>query len=144
MRSLRLSFCLAAVFFLSAVIPASAQNSNTSLPPIITAGLDSYRNVGLDQAFRAWLRNSPLHWDPAMAKPLREAQEQYGTFESWDVVDVRALSPGTQIVYLVMNYQQGPMFAKFVVYQTEQQGWVVTNLKFSPDEEAVLPAPTMQ
>lgn len=144
MRSFRLLFCLAVILSLPGAIPANAQNPNTTLPPIITAGLDSYRNVGLDQAFRAWLRNSPLHWDPAMAKPLREAQEQYGTFESWDVIDIRALSPSTQIVYLVMNYQQGPVFAKFVVYQTEQLGWIVTNLKFSIDEDAVLPPPTLQ
>jgi hypothetical protein len=79
-----------------------------------------------------------------MATPLHAAQEEFGTFESWDVISARSLSPSTQIVYLVLNYQQGPAFAKFVVYQTEQQGWVVTNLKFSVDEEAILPPITLQ
>jgi hypothetical protein len=143
MRSFRLCLCLAVIFCFCTAIPAGAQNANPVLPPILTAGLDSYRNVGLDQAFRAWLRNSPLHWEPAMAAPLRAAQEQYGTFESWDVIDDHALAPTTQIVYLVMNYQQGPVFAKFVVYQTEQQGWVVTSLKFSLDD-SILPALTLQ
>lgn len=144
MRSFRLLICLAVPLFLPAARPAIAQNPNpAAVPPVITAGLDAYRNVGLDQAFRAWLRNSPLHWDPAMAAPLRAAQEQFGNFQSWDVVDVRSLSPSTRVVYLVLNYLEGPVFAKFVAYQTEQQGWVITNLRFSADEEAVLPAPTM-
>jgi hypothetical protein len=145
MRSFRLCFCLAVVFLVSAVRPASAQSPPAhNLPPVIAAGLEAYRNVGLDQAFRAWLRNSPLRWEPAMAAPLHAAQEEYGTFQSWDVVLIRSLSPSTRILYLVFNYQQGPVFAKFVVYQAEQQGWIVTNLKFSLDEDAVLPAPTMQ
>ncbi len=144
MRSFRLSFLLLILFSVQAVLPASAQNRNAPVPPVITAGLEAYRNVGIDQAFRAWLRNSPLHWDPALAAPLHAAQEGYGTFESWDVIAARALSPTTQIVYLVLNYQDGPAFAKFVAYQTEQQGWVITNMKFSLDEDAILPPPTLQ
>jgi hypothetical protein len=144
MRSFRLWFSFFVILSAQPVLPASAQNTNASLPPVITAGLDAYRNIGLDQAFRAWLRNSPLHWEAAMATPLHAAQEEFGTFESWDVISARSLSPSTQIVYLVLNYQQGPAFAKFVVYQTEQQGWVVTNLKFSVDEEAILPPITLQ
>jgi hypothetical protein len=144
MRSFRLYLCLAAIVSALVAVPAPAQNQPAGVPPVITAGLDAYRNVGIDQAFRAWLRDSPLHWDPAIAAPLHAAQEEYGTFESWDVIDVRSLSPTTRIAYLVLDYQQGPVFAKFVVYRTEQQGWVVTNLKFSLDEDAVLPAPTMR
>lgn len=150
MRSFRLLLCLAVVFSLPATAALAAQNpsepkaATAAIPPIITAGLDSYRSAGLDQALRAWLRNSPLHWTPAIAAPLHAAQEQYGNFVSWDVIDVRELSPTTQIVYLVLNYQQGPAFEKFVAYQAEQPGWVVTDLKFSLDADSILPAPMMQ
>jgi hypothetical protein len=34
---------------------------------------------------------------------------------------------------------RGPLFAKFVLYNTEQ-GWVVTNLLFSPNDAEVLPS----
>lgn len=137
---IRFGFCLALLLALP-VLPSSAQNDNPTpdLPPIVTAGLDAYRNVGIEQAFRAWLRNSPLHWDPALAAPLHQAQEAFGPFESWEVIDVRAYSPRTRVAYLVLDYQQGPVFAKFIAYNTGSQGWVVTTLKFSMEDDAILP-----
>lgn len=141
MRSLRLWISLAVLLSTSSLLPALAQDPSPAVPPIITAGLDAYRNVGIDQAFRAWLRNSPLHWDPAMAAPLHQAQDAFGTFESWEVIGVRGLSPRTRIVYLVLDYQSGPEFAKFVAYQAGEPGWIVTSMKFSMDEDAVLPPP---
>lgn len=118
---------------------AMAQGS-TGVPEIVTAGFESYRNVGLDQAFRAWLRNSPLRWNTDMAAPLREAQDVYGPFRSFDVIQAEDLSPATRVVYVAVNYDKGPVFGKFVVYRAEQVGWLVTSLKFSADETAILPA----
>lgn len=142
-RSRRWLIGAAVILSLAAALPAPAQNPSPGVPPVITAGLDAYRNVGIDQAFRAWLRNSPLHWDPSIAAPLHAAQEEFGVFQSWDVIAVRGLAPRTRIVYLILDYQDGPVFAKFTTYETEQQGWIVTSLKFSQEEDAVLPPLTM-
>ena len=145
MRSVR-RFLIALALLLPVSLPrpaAAQQNPKAALAPVITAGLEAYRNVGIDQAFRAWLRNSPLHWDPALAAPLHSAQEQFGPFQDWDVIAVRGLGSTTRIVYLVLDYQDGPAFAKFVLYRTEQQGWIITNLKFSLEEDAILPPMTL-
>lgn len=144
MRSLRMA-CLAVFLLVPAALPVAAQNPNPGVPPILISGLDAYRTGGMGQAFRAWLRNSPLPWDPKMAVALHSAEQEFGPFQGWDIVDVRSLTPTTRVVYLVLNYQLGPVFAKFVAYDTEQQvGWVVTNLKFSLDDEAVFPPPVIQ
>jgi len=139
MRNLSLSICLAFLLFVPSSRPARAQGQPLGIPPVITQGLDAYRNTGLDQAFRAWMRNSPLRWTPSIAAPLQEAQQEFGAFSSWELIDIQGISPHTRVVYMVLDYERGPVFAKFLAYDTSQQGWVLTSLRFSMDPDAILP-----
>lgn len=139
MRNFSLSLCLGFLLLLPSAPTALAQSQPLGIPPVITQGLDAYRKGDLDQAFRAWLRNSPIRWSSSIAAPLQEAQQEFGAFEAWELVDVRGVSPKTRIVSMVLDYQKGPVFAKFIAYQSGQQGWVLTTLKFSTDDDSILP-----
>jgi hypothetical protein len=139
MRNFSLSLCLGFLLLLPSAPPALAQSQPLGIPPVITQGLDAYRKGGLDQAFRAWLRNSPTRWSPSIAAPLQEAQQEFGAFEAWELVDVRGVSPRTRVVSMVLDYQKGPVFAKFIAYKAGQQDWVLTSLKFSTDDNILSP-----
>src|SRR5579875_3194726 len=101
MRSFRLWMCLAMLIPAPLVLPVQAQDQIEGVPSVITQGLAAYRDVGMDQAFRVWLRNSPLHWEPALAAPLHQAQAAYGPLQSWEVIGQRSLANRTEVVYMV-------------------------------------------
>lgn len=140
MRRLVLWVC--AVCVLSVPRIYSQSEGGTPLPKVLVAGFDSYRAAGPDEALRVWLRNSPLEGSPdlgAQAKILHAAQGEFGPWRSFDVVGIHQVSPSTRIVYMTLDFDRGPLFAKFVLYRTEP-GWIVTNLLFSPNDADVLPA----
>ncbi|HEX4004856.1 MAG TPA: hypothetical protein VHX60_01650 [Acidobacteriaceae bacterium] len=138
MRRFALLFCLAALL----VAPGFAQDANTPVPKILIAGFDAYKMGGPGEALRAWLRGSPNEAGPeatAQFAVLRSAQELYGPYRGFEVVAARQVSPSTRIVYMTVDYDKGPLFAKFLLYRAEPQGWIVTNLLFSTNDTEVLP-----
>lgn len=113
----------------------------TDLPPIVTAGMNAYKSGGPDEAVKTWIQGSPMEGSRDVlseANILRQVQDFYGAYQSFDVISMRDLSPTARIIYVTMNYQKGPLFAKFVVYHSEK-GWILTTFTFNTKEEAVLP-----
>ncbi len=109
------------------------------LPAVIVSGLDAYKSKGPDEAVKAWIKGSPIEGSKdalSQANSLRQVQDFYGAYQSFDVVGTRELSPKTRILYLVMDYESGPLFAKFVVYRTEH-GWILTSFNFNTKDEMI-------
>ncbi len=140
MRKLAL---LLAAFVLLPVSFATAQDGSApSLPGLVAAGLDAYHSAGPDQAMRVWLRNSPLDGSSeaaTQAHQLYAAQHLYGNYRGFEPIGIKGFSPGTRAVYLVLDYDSGPLFARFLLYRSGT-GWIVTSLAFSTDPDQVLPA----
>ncbi len=121
---------------------ASGAPGAEALPRVVVSGLESYRKDGPVEAVKAWVKDGVLEADPealAQAGVLRQAQAAYGAYRGFHVISVRELSGSTTVVLLTLDYEKGPMFAKFVAYRT-QPGSVLTNMVFKTDEEAVVPA----
>jgi hypothetical protein len=142
-KTILLLFSLAAIFGpfrLGATTPDSAQKHVVGdLPAVINSGLDAYKSKGPDEAVKAWIKGSPLEGSKdalSQANSLRQIQDFYGAYQSSDVVSTRELSPKTRILYLVMNYESGPLFAKFVVYRTDK-GWILTSFNFNTKDEMI-------
>lgn len=120
---------------------AGQQAAEGPVPEILIAGLDAYRTGGMGQAMRAWLRNSALEGSKqaiAAGTVLHQAQEIYGNYRGFEPITIRDVTASTRIVYLALDYDRGPVFAKFVTYRTDQ-GWVMIGLLCSTDDTAVLP-----
>lgn len=112
------------------------------VPHIVIDGLIAYHDKGPDEAVRTWIKDSPLDRSTDalnQANNLREAQSHYGTFRNFEVVGLQDLSERVRTVYLVMNYDKGPLFAKFMLYRSVNQGWVLTGFNFNPNPEAIFP-----
>jgi hypothetical protein len=112
-----------------------------SLPPVIVYGLEAYRDKGPDEAVRAWVKGGALEGRTEVlnqADTLRLAQNLYGPYRYFEIIGSHELSSRSKIIYMVFNYDKGPLFAKFVVYRSEE-GWILTRLEFNIREDAILP-----
>ena len=54
------------------------------------------------------------------------------------MVKTQSISPKVQAVYLVLDYEKGPVFAKFLNYRSEE-GWILAYFNFNTKEEGILP-----
>ena len=123
--------------------PALGQASTGNMPKIVQAGLDAYKTGGPDEAIRVWLRGSALDGGKEVGgylTTLHQTQELYGNFRAYDLIGTRVLSRVSYVVYVSLDYDRGPLFAKFTMYRTEPAA-VLTNIVMNVNEDAVLPLP---
>ena len=45
---------------------------------------------------------------------------------------------GRMVIYLVLDYERGPLFARFTIYRANHR-WVMTNFDFNTREENLFP-----
>ncbi len=146
MRKLAMFLCLCAFVFgnMTAVAQTSeaSEKQGEGLPHFIIAGLQAYKDKGPEEAVRVWIKHSPIDGSRdalAQSNNLHQVQDYYGAYQMHEVIAIRVLSPKTRVIYLVMNFEKGPLFCKFVVYRSEQ-GWILTNFNFNTKEELIVPS----
>ena len=111
------------------------------LPPVVLTGLDGYKSKGAEEAIRLWVRDSPLEGSPEAATQvtvLRQAEQFYGAYQWYEIVRMREISPRSMVVYLVLDYERGPLFARFTVYRANHR-WIMTYFDFNTREENLFP-----
>jgi hypothetical protein len=138
MRRTILLLCLCIV---APALSGFGQSTTPQIPHIISAGFDSYRMAGAGEAMRVWVHGGPLEGTPDAEKQekiLFATQGIYGPWRGFSVVATRDVSASTRIVYLTIDYEKGPLFAKFLMFHS-QPGWIVSSLVFDTEENDVLP-----
>lgn len=123
------------------VADSNQKHSVLSLPPIIVSGLEAYKDKGPEDAVRAWIKGSAIDGSKdalTQANNLRQIQDYYGAYRAYEVISTRDITPRTRVVYLVLDFDKGPLFAKFVVYRPDQE-WILVNFNFNTKEEVILP-----
>ena len=145
MHRLKYSLVLALGLMLATLgqcVPAVAQTRvSDDIPKILLSGLDAYKAEGADAAIKAWIKGSSLEGSKDVlseANILRQVQDFYGSYKNFELIHTRNLTPSIKIIYLALDYERGPLFAKFVVYQKEQ-AWILTGFTFNTKEELVIP-----
>jgi len=138
MRRFALLLCSAV---LVPILPAIGQTAPPRIPGIVMAGLTAYQNNGLEAAFASWLKGSPFRGTKdamAQASLLETIQARYGNYRGVEPIFVRDISPSTRVFYLVLDFDNGPVFAKFLLYGADQH-WIVASLQFDTNPDAILP-----
>jgi hypothetical protein len=113
------------------------------IPHLIVAGLEAYKEKGPEEAVKTWIKDSPVDGNKdalTQANLLRQVQDFYGAYQSFETISTRDLSRRVRVVYVVMNYEKGPLFAKFVTFHSEDHGWVLTSFLFNTKPELILPS----
>lgn len=111
------------------------------LPPVIVSGLQGYKDKGPDEAVRLWIKDSPIDGSKEalnQANNLRQVQNFYGAYQFFEVISAYEIGHRTRIFYLTLDFENGPLFAKFVVYQSNHR-WILTSFNFNTKEEMILP-----
>ena len=144
--------CLLA-FLAIASIPALAQytsqftddaprhNPALNLPPVMLSGLDGYKTKGAEEAVRLWVKDSPLEGSTdasTQVTVLRQAEQSYGAYQWYELIQAREISPRTMVVYLVLDYERGPVFARFTLYHSNHR-WIMTYFDLNSREENIFP-----
>ena len=94
-----------------------------------------------DEAIRLWVKDSPIEGSKdamTQADALRQAESLYGPYQWYEIIRAREISPRTLTIDLVLDYERGPLFARFVVYRANHR-WVMTYFDFSFREETLFP-----
>ncbi len=126
----------------TAQVTLLGSNRMAELPPVLLSGMEAYKAKGPEEAVSLWVKNGPLDGDKealSQVAVLRKIQSLYGAYQSFDVISSQDLTQRVRIVYLVMNYERGPLFAKFVCYRSDRE-WTVTDFLLNIKDTAVLPA----
>ena len=110
--------------------------SADSVPPVVLEGLDALRQFGPDEAAKAWSKGSGWEGstDRNLAGTLHFMQDSLGPYRSSEILNVRQLSSNTRIVYLTLNYDKEPRFARFIVYRSVR-GWILLSYKVDGDAD---------
>ena len=115
---------------------ATDTQSAQMLPHIVALGLKAYAGGGADEAVSTWVRGSVIDGS-SQANLLHQAQNLYGPYRTFEVIGTRQFGSKTQVVYLTLDFDKGPLFAKFVAYRSDQ-GWILASLDFSTKDD-ILP-----
>lgn len=144
MRKRIFLLCSCALLFLQ--LTAGAQSlikagTAEDLPPVILSGLQAYKDKGPDEAVRIWIKDSPIDGSKdalSQANNLRQVQDFYGAYQTFELISAYEIGRRTRIFYLTLDFENGPLFARFVVYQSNHR-WVLTRFDFNTKEEMILP-----
>jgi hypothetical protein len=121
---------------------AAGAGPNLPLPPVIEAGFDSWaKGGGADAILGGWQRGGLMEGSSKAATQagyFRNSAQTLGTYKSHEIIQTKAVSRASQVIYLSINFERGLVYGRFLVYRTEKD-WVVQNMDFSDRPEALMP-----
>lgn len=137
-------------FLLAALISihsfsATAQTQTTARG-LVEEGAAAYVKEGATAAINVWLKGSALEGNTqatSQANSLRQIEDFYGKAESYETLSESTISARTKLVFFVINYQKGPVYGRFQVYQLASGKWVSTEFKFQTEAAKILPDPML-
>src|SRR5262245_25202096 len=124
------------------VLVASAEEASPALPAVLLAGLEAYKTGGPEAAIKAWVKGGPFEGSKeavAQSNMFQQMQAYVGAYTSYDVVQVHTLTKSTKIIYLIMNFESGPIYGRFVAYKPMDRDWVLPAFDFNGKVEVVFP-----
>ena len=112
-----------------------------AVPEIITDGLAVYKEKGAEKAIVEWLKGSPVEGQKdalSQANLLMQVETYYGQYKNFELINSKDITTTAKIVYIQLNYENGPVFAFFVVFK-KGEGWIITSFQFHTEPSAILP-----
>jgi len=91
---------------------------------IVVLGLSEYERKGAKAAINIWVDDGPLEGSEEASKHvevLKTFESEYGKFRSGEMVHEHQIVSSTRIVYMVFNYEQRPLYSRFIVFRGEHR-----------------------
>jgi hypothetical protein len=111
-------------------------------PAVLTSGLDAYRANGAAAALDLWLKGWPVSEDSTARATLTASLQQVegiaGRMTGYDVIGSASWGEHTQRVYVVIQFERRPLYARFDAYDSGR-GWRLVNLTWNAEPQDVFP-----
>ncbi len=115
-----------------------------SIPPIVSEGFNAFKSGDAKAAVKTWIRGPFEHTIDLSVGSIENFRYSeletpvYGKYKSFHVASVIKPTENTLFVYIVINYEHGPVFSKFDLFYGEK-GWHVIDIYFNKSVEKVWP-----
>lgn len=106
-------------------------------------GAAAYIKEGANAAIASWLKGSALEGNvqaTSQANGLKQIEDFYGKPESFEVLTETKVSERAVTLLAVINFQKGPLFARFNLYRLQGGGWVTAEFKVNTDATQLFPS----
>ncbi len=121
------------------MIIVNASNHDALVPQVIKDGFKKYRMKDINAALDTWHHPGfPSQDDSLTMDTFLSAQKVYGKYQEFEVVDYVELSSRNALVYIIVNYERGPLFSLFTLYFPDNK-WVVSRITVSLDAQEIFP-----
>lgn len=120
----------------------SVQEDYSSVPSIVSDSLQLYREQGAEAFIKAILKGGPLEGDENSAKELermRVVEKYYGRMQQHNFVNVLKIAPFYKKIYVILQFEKGPVFCNIDCYYTSKNMWIVSAFVFDTDIVKVFP-----
>ena len=131
------------LFFLplSPVLQAGAAEED--MPAVILEGLKAYKKSGPEAAIKAWIKGGPMEKKEKESlqygASFKEIEEYYGSYRAHNLIGIKEITPVSRYIILSMDFERGPVFARFLAYKGEK-GWLLVSFDFNTKAELILPS----
>jgi hypothetical protein len=118
-----------------------AADASSPVPAIVQNGFGLWLRGGAPMALEAWEKGGLMEGDRKIGAEcayFKRLGPAIGGYKSYELITVQKISQASQLVYLSLNFDRAILYARFLLYRTEQD-WVVQNMDFNVKPEAVIP-----
>ncbi len=121
---------------------AVGAGATAQVPAVIQNGFKLWSlNRRSSWAFDTWKMGGLMEKDPkidTLSRYFFRMEQSLGNYKTYEVIDSKRIGQASGVLYLSINFDHGVMFARFMIYRTDQD-WVVQNMDFSTRPEAMMP-----
>ncbi|MDT8318297.1 MAG: hypothetical protein RQ824_09970 [bacterium] len=140
MRNIILFSILIFLLFSPALQAGAAEEA---IPEIILGGLTAYKKSGPEAAIKAWIKGGPMEKKEKESlqygASFKEIEEYYGSYQKHRLIATKEIAPTSRFIILSMDFERGPVFARFLAYKGEKD-WLLVSFDFNTKAELILPA----
>lgn len=136
-HSTTIALIIFSIIFCSSITVAAQE----TMPSIILKALEKYEKEGAEQLIPHLLKGSPLEGDKqalSQGSLVRQIETFYGKYLNYELIKVINFTISTTLVFYVMNYESGPLFACATVYKNKEKETVI-NFNFNTDIQKIIP-----
>ena len=134
-------FSMLLFLVISPVLQVAA--AEETLPAVILDGLTAYKKSGPEAAIKAWIKGGPMEKKEKQSlqygASFKEIEEYYGSYQTHQLIGTKEITPSSQFIILSMDFERGPVFARFLAYKGEK-GWLLVSFDFNTKPEVILPS----
>lgn len=108
---------------------------------IIISGFEDYKAFGNKKALHSWLKFGPQEdtdYSASLIEILSRTEKLYGDYKSYEVLKKYKWSNNVTYFFIVINYEKGPLFAKFMLYNFRNDN-ITYAIQLDTNPEIIIP-----